>query len=122
MKIQYFPNPVHRNRTLGKSQWTISPPDERRCFDHALEEKWTDNAKAWGLHLVASAPEYLGVGRDHVTRVFVAQFLDTARSRTWHGFPVDFLDRPPEWVLGKWSGLLDIRIRRKLSQGQPCSL
>ncbi|HET9283924.1 MAG TPA: hypothetical protein VFR24_18400 [Candidatus Angelobacter sp.] len=120
--LVYVPNPVHRNNTRGKSQWTINETQEVSSFNYSNNEGWIRETTGWGLHLVNGSPDYLGVARDHKTQVFVAKFVDANKSRTWHGYPTDFLDRPPEHILRGWKPLLRTRILKKLSLGQPCSL
>ena len=122
----YTVNPVHRNGALGKSQWRIPRPDEIKCFDGARAAGWLDSDVGWGLHRPDGTPAYVGVARDHETRVFVAKF--TGDLHVWHGYPADhcpsYSDIPTERVLGRWmrDGQLSSAKVRKLTPGQPCRL
>ena len=117
---------MHRNGALGKSQWRILVSEEISCFDRARAAGWLDSDVGWGLHLPNRTPAYVGVARDHETRVFVARF--TGNLRVWHGYPADhrqsYGDIPTERVLGRWmrDGLLSRAKVRKLTRGQPCRL
>ena len=124
----YKPSPVHRNRTPGKSQWTISVKQERTAFVNAFGSSWLLEQVGWGLHTPNGKPDYLGVARDHIRRVFVAKFVDRGATNIWHGYPADHqrscTDIPDESILQSWLrlGLLGAPKIRKLSKGQPCSL
>lgn len=122
----YQVNPLHRSGALGKSQWRILVSEEISCFDRARAAGWLDVDVGWGLHVLNGTPAYVGVARDHETRVFVAKF--TGSLRVWHGYPADHRqscgDIPTEHVLGRWmrDGLLGRAKVRKLTRGQPCRL
>jgi len=124
--VIYKMNPVRRDGTSGKSQWRVSRQDEIRCFDGARASNWLVGPVGWGLHLSAGVPDYLGVARDHQSRVFVAKF--TGEQNVWHGYPADHRrnhrDIPTESVLADWmrEGLLARATVRKLTRGQPCRL
>ena len=77
----YEPNPVHRDRTPDKSQWTIPPADETACFDQSVVRGWLGPTRGWGVHLVAQRPDWLGTARDHVTRVFIPSLLARSEVR-----------------------------------------
>ena len=126
--VFYVNHPPHRNRTAGKSQWRITEIEERSCFEKTLSKSWVLADVGWGLHLVDGRVRYLGVGRDHHTRVFIAKFVDSNNTALWHGYPVDhqtsIKDRPNESVLKRWltDEVLPVPKIRKLIKGQPCSL
>ena len=46
------------------------------CFASARANRWLVEVEkvGWGLHLPAGKPNYVGVARDHDTKVFVAKF------------------------------------------------
>lgn len=123
---RYEPNPVHRNRTPGKSQWSIVPADELACFVRSATRGWLGAYQGWGVHLVVERPDWLGTARDHATRVFVAKFVGRI-GRPWHGYPADGSrdpkDIPEEWLLAIWlrDGVLGAAKVRKLMRGQLCS-
>lgn len=124
--MTYKVNPAHRDGTSGKSQWRVSHEDEIRCFDGARTSHWLVGTVGWGLHLAAGNPDYLGVARDHETKVFVAKF--TGERDVWHGYPADHRrnhrDIPNERILADWmrEGVLKPAKVRKIGRGQPCRL
>jgi len=126
--ITYCINPVHRNKTHGKSQWAISMPLEKDAFTNAANQRWLLGDSGWGLYFKKGKASYLGVARDHQKQVFVAKFVDSGRQQSWHGYPADHQtdtkDIPAESVLNSWlkSGFLRRPTIRKLHRGQPCSL
>jgi hypothetical protein len=128
--VTYLIHQAHRDGTKDKSQWTIEVPKELTVFAAALRAHWTDAAAGWGwgLHIVRGRVAYLGVGRDHELRVFVAKFLDGTHTSTWHGFPADHRrgpsDRPPERVMKTWleTKVLAPAKVRKIAKGKPCDL
>ena len=126
--ITYCINPVHRNKTPGKSLWTISMPLERDVFLNASNQCWLVEYSGWGLYFEKGKVSYLGVGRDHQKQVFVAKFVDSGRQQSWHGYPADHQrdakDVPTESVLRSWleGRYLNRPTIRKLTKGQPCSL
>ena len=85
----YTVKPDHRDGTLVKSQWTISIKDECACFKFGIDSNWKLDQRAWGLHLVNGAADYLGhtaLDNGPKTDLCVAffQLKDTA-----HGYPSD---------------------------------
>ena len=98
------------------------------CFSRARANRWLVEVEkvGWGLHLPAGKPDYVGVARDHDTRIFVAKF--TADQDVWHGYPADhrqnYRDIPTERILDGWmhNGLLTRAKIRKIARGQPCRL
>lgn len=128
MFMVYKINPLHRNGSTNKSQWTISENSEIQCFELARVSEWLLPRKGWGLYIVESKPEWLGVAQDHVTQVFIAKFVHDENSSEWHGYPADYRnnqqDIPEEKILKKWlleERLLPAKIR-KIAKGQPCNL
>ena len=124
--MTYTSNPVHRNRTMGKSQWSITIEDENVCFSRAVANAWLVGQEGWGLHYPTGRPKYLGVAQDHTTQVFIAKFVGA--SEVWHGYPADHQqnqrDIPDEGVLRKWmdAKFLSPAKVRKVLRGQPCRL
>lgn len=125
--VHYSPNPVHRNRTPGKSQWRIQVSDEIRSFELCVESAWYRGGAGWGLHIQNGRPAWLGVTRDHVTLVFLAKFVASPTGE-WHGYPADHVrnnrDIPQEFITRSWldSELLTRPTIRKIVRGQRCSL
>lgn len=124
--LTYAPNPVHRNRTMGKSQWSITINDENVSFSRAVANAWLIGQQGWGLHYPTGRPEYLGVAQDHVTQVFIAKFVGAGG--VWHGYPADHQqnqhDIPDPSVLQKWeeAKFLSRAKVRKINRGQSCLL
>lgn len=124
----YQINPVHRNGTYGKSQWTVNTSAELVAFDQAWTSGWCAQDVGWGLYTPAGSPEYLGVAQDHATLVFVAKFVADAQGCTWHGYPADHRrnqhDIPSESIRKSWldARLLPLPKIRKLGKGQRCTL
>ena len=122
----YSHDPQHRNRTPGKSQWSISPREEAICFGSAYSKGWTDVDKGWGLHFSNGTLDYLGYAQDHSTSVFIAKFV--GNQEIWHGYPADHQrnqqDIPTERVRKIWmqSGVLTPPKICKITRGQPCRL
>ena len=124
----YIPNPDHRNQTPRKSQWTISIDEEIRCFNVAQVRGWHVNNVGWGLYMPNAHPDWLGVAQDHHTKVFIAKFVSSQHTDTWHGYPADYRrnahDIPHERVLNSWlqDGIFTPAKIRKITKGQRCSL
>lgn len=124
--MSYRPNNRHRDRTPGKSQWTIPEVDELACFTLATAQGWCLADVGWGLHCPNTDPQYLGVAQDHHTEVFLAKFVNGAGE--WHGYPADHQrkpqDIPLESILNSWMTrqLLSPAKVRKIVRGQPCTL
>lgn len=124
----YIPNPKHRNRSPGESQWTISEPEEIGCFTSSHESGWVDErvGTGWGLHAPAERPLQLGVAEDHRSPSYVAKFVGS--TALWHGYPADHTrktqDIPPGRILSDWRtrGYLSKAKMSKLSTGKRCSL
>ena len=122
--MTYLSNPQHRDRTKGKSQWTITLKDEIACFNVACAKHWTDKGNGWGLHYSGEVLAYLGVAQDHQTRVFIAKFVEN--EGIWHGYPADHQtnrqDVPAEPILAIWMKTEVLRPAkiRKIMRGQPC--
>lgn len=125
--MSYIPNPVHRNRTPGKSQWKISEDDERIAFHRCIENCWYQSVAGWGLHIENGIPRWLGVTQDGKTQTFIAKFVSKNGS-DWHGYPADHVkyskDVPEESVLRSWreAQLLSVAKIRKIVRGQSCNL
>jgi len=126
--IIYRVHPHHRNRTPGKSQWTISENQERDVFVNSRRQNWLLGDLGWGLHIVAKRVAYLGVASNPNRQLFVAKFVSSNRGQAWHGYPADHQrytqDIPAEPVLHSWltSGLLPPQKIAKIQKGKPCNL
>jgi hypothetical protein len=123
----YNVNPVHRNKTPGKSQWTITSPEEAQACSVCIQRDWVDEWTGWGLHYINGSPQYLGVGQDHVTLVFIAKFVSEDQGTYWHGYPAHHSrqwDRPAAAILAAWlrNEVLPAAKIRKVSKGEPCKL
>lgn len=127
MPPTYTPNPKHRNKTVDKSQWQITSIEEEGCFLDAVKNKWYIPRFAWGIYYPHGKLEFLGVGRDHTSPVFIAKFLGD-HSNEWHGFPIDHQkderDIPKPWIVNAWMtmNLLTPAKARKIIKSQPCRL
>jgi hypothetical protein len=126
--IWYAHNPLHRNRTRGKSQWTIDELAELESFRRSLNRAWLMSNVGWGLHFENNKVTYLGIAEDNIRRVFVAKFINDEPNSTWHGYPADHQrnqqDIPARIILKDWldRSILSPPKIRKLARGQPCSL
>lgn len=126
--IFYEIHPDHRNKTRNKSQWIIKIEEERSCFNKTIENSWINKNVGWGLHFENDILSYLGFAQDHITKIFIAKFVDGSNSNHWHGYPADHHrnndDIPSQKILHLW---LDAKVLsspkiRKILRGQPCSL
>lgn len=122
----YLSNSQHRNRTKGKSQWSISLAQEFTCFNTTHANQWIENNNGWGLHYSEGVLDYLGLAQDHITQVFIAKFV--GNQGTWHGYPADHRqnrqDIPAGRILAIWmkANVLSPAKIRKIMKGQPCRL
>jgi hypothetical protein len=108
------------------SQWKIPLSDEETCFWTAHGAGCCHLSPCWGLHVVDGRVEFLGVGQDHATPVFLAKFVRDDPAQPWHGYPVHqkrVPDRPRREVLNVWlqQGTLRKAAIRKIMQGHPCT-
>jgi hypothetical protein len=125
--VEYQIHPHHRNRTPGKSQWTITELAEVGAFEVARGRNWLTLGTGWGLHVRDGRAEYLGIAADQATLLFLAKYVDTGRTNQWHGYPVPNDaggNKPPDQIIGDWMSMELIRpaCARKLAQGRPCNL
>jgi len=124
----YTVNSVHRDRMHGKAQWTITPEEELNVFILAYNRKWLYGDNAWGLYFVNKDVSYLGVAQDHITRVFIAKFVNDVIHNNWHGYPADHQlnqqDIPEDFVLKDWlkNKILPKAKIMKIAKGKPCKL
>jgi hypothetical protein len=122
----YAPNPVHRDRTQGKSQWTVTLPEEVAIFTRTYVSFWVQANEGWGLYYNNGVIAYLGKARNHLTKVFLAKFVSD--QNLWHGYPVDYQqsekDIPPTSITNLWlqDGILPAPTLRKIIKRQPCKL
>jgi hypothetical protein len=125
--VIYTIHPDHRNNTARKSQWRVTEDQEIACFNLSWRNEWIGADVGWGLHIVDNRAEYLGVGQDHLTPVFMAKFKNDNVQPDWHGYPVDHTrncDRPLEPILRRWMDLQFIAPEKmsKILRGKPCRL
>lgn len=133
--VFYVVHPHHRDphQQNDKSQWTITPSEERDVFSGTVMRRWFAGTVGWGLHIPNGAAEYLGTGRAphcdaRLRRLFMAKFVRDAVQPSWHGYPSDHQRHPsnvpPEPVLKAWadSGFLRWATMAKVLKGRPCSL
>ena len=93
-------------------------------FDNAITKGWGSGDVYWGL-CPFPGPNYLGVDRDHTTRVFLARFEARSTTQVWHGYPVNHrTGRPSDVVLKQWlaDGTLPPAKISKIQARKPCSL
>ena len=125
--MQYQPNPVHRNRTPGKSQWTITMQEEHNSFAQSVRHGWIEATSAWGLHTPNGQPLKLGLTQDHSNSVYIAKFVGLPLGPC-HGYPADHTrcmrDIPSERILRSWlqNSLLTAPKARKILKGMKCNL
>jgi hypothetical protein len=124
----YTPNPVHRNATRNKSQWTIPLKSELDVFKQAFTSMWLTGTQAWGLYIDGNTGSilYLGVAQDHMKQIFIAKFVDGTAKNDWHGYPADHgnsADTPDTRILNMWlmARVLSPAKIRKIGRGQPCN-
>lgn len=123
----YQTHPHHRNGMAKKAQWKISESEEKRSFVGAWQAGWHLDTVAWGLHLVAGEPQYLGVVADHQTKTFFAKFVRDPTHPAWHGYPANQKNRqdvPDLMVARMWINekhLSKAKIRKIIGR-QTCQL
>ena len=126
--LYYICNPMHRTPILGKSQWTILPTDEVDTFRTAYIKTWLLAHIGWGLYYKNQAIDYLGLAQDHITKVFLAKFVNDQPHNTWHGYPADYQRNPQDIpdlsILKLWlqDGILPQSKISKIVKAKPCKL
>jgi hypothetical protein len=123
----YNPHPHHRNGMGKGAQWEISETEERLSFVGAWQAGWHLETVAWGLHLVAGQPQYLGVVEDHQTKTFFAKFVRDPNHPAWQGYPANQQNRQDVPHLSVAQMWIDEKILtkakiRKIIGRQPCRL
>jgi hypothetical protein len=124
----YVVNVQHRNSNPNKSQWVITPDQERAVFLRAHESGWLLPTVGWGLHVLEGAATYLGLSTDRERQLVVAKFVGGQSPIDWHGYPADHevhpQDIPEEFVLDRWlsQGVLPAPKVRKIGKAQRCRL
>ena len=132
-EIFYIHKSDHRSNSPDKSQWRITPDEEKDCFTGAIKAKWTNSSCGWGLHFDDTAKVmYVGVtakSNPEERELFIAKFVDSNENSKWHGYPADPCnekqqDIPPELILNDWLAKKYLRpqIVRKIGKGQKCKL
>lgn len=83
-----------RNTNRKKSQWTITPTAEARCFANAYDSGWINAGTAWGVRIRVGQPRVLGLSVENVS-LFIAKFRHSAPY--WSGYPSELphADRRP---------------------------
>ena len=123
----YQCNPSHRNNSPQKSQWTISTTDEIAIFNHSESQGWILEECGWGLHIFRDKPQWLGIAKDKIRKLFIAKFVRKLSS-PWHGYPADHSrlaqDVPHEIIVSSWidKQLISKAKARKILRGMKCSL
>ena len=129
--IQYSRPSYHRDGTPNKSKWTITVVEEKQVFVNAHSSNWLSSLDndGWGCHRISGSLEYLGIGQDQCTKVFISKYVcSRANVNDWHGFPADHQsntqDIPPSKILFDWQkiGIINKPQMRRIMKGQPCSL
>jgi hypothetical protein len=124
--VDYTPNPLHRNWTSGKSQWTVQVAEEVAIFTNVHTSSWIEAGVGWGVYYNNGAIDYLGIAQDHITQVFLAKFVSD--QNTWHGYPADHQrnrkDIPPPSITKRWlqNNILPRAKVRKILRGESCKL
>lgn len=123
----YIAVSYHRNGTFGKSQWTISVPDEISVFTWGMKNEFKIGNKCWGLFLKDNKPEVVGLLANN-EESHIARFVCGISDSTWHGYPADYKraigDIPTDEILRIWVGNNYINKSKmlKIQQQKPCSL
>ena len=126
----YTPNPQHRSRAFAgiKSQWTISLPEEKGCFDLAASADWFGNDCYWGLNVGGGSVQPIGMAPPPIgCPLHVAKFVGDSHEN-WHGYPVAHWiapwDRPTEVILISWKvyGFISKAQMAKIHRGKKCAL
>jgi hypothetical protein len=126
--VSYSVHPSHRNRAIGKSQWTVSETTEKNVFARMLDNEWIQGNVGWGVHVNRERLQYVGVSADGQRKLVLAKFVDGNANNEWHGYPADHQrsnsDIPASEILKKWlsENIMSAAKIRKISKGQPCSL
>jgi hypothetical protein len=126
--FSYVIHPDHRNGNHNKSQWTISEVNELNVFVGTYQQSWFANTVGWGIFVVDGNIRYLGVGQDHLERVFIAKFVTNHSQQPWHGYPADHrnnqADIPDRDILRRWlqGNVLPAPKISKILGGKKCRL
>jgi hypothetical protein len=127
LSCKYYYKADHRDKSHQKSQWTLTPAEELKCFIHSRNENWSEPYKSWGIWVNTNKLDELGknYGEEELN---VAVFVDSYQKDVWHGYPADFKrdkwDIPPMKVLTIWRDK-KYTTKSKISnarQGKTCSL
>ena len=123
----YIAVSYHRNGTSGKSQWTISVPDEISVFTWGMSNKFKIDNKCWGLFLNDKKTEVVGLLTNN-EESRIARFVCGTSDSTWHGYPADYKraigDIPTDEILRIWVSKSYISKSKmlKIQQQKPCGL
>ncbi|MBS1073764.1 hypothetical protein JK176_02570 [Gluconobacter sp. Dm-73] len=125
ISTNYKPKSDHRDNTHGKSQWTISLPEEVKIFTLAMGNKWISDKWGWGIYTNAGQVAVLGVDKDHKTTLFLSRFDENAGE--WHGYPVNYKEKqqkPPSIILLDWvdQNIITKVQMRRIVRSQPCRI
>lgn len=104
----YWVHPHHRDKRPDKSQWTIIPDEELKCFVEA-----THFEKSFGLYLKNDSPNVLGKRKLKAilegkkdAELYIARFVHDVAHKVWHGYPADGelgdQDIPSSYYLKQW--------------------
>lgn len=124
-KVTYWVNPHHRDKRPDKSQWTIIPDEELKCFTSSWQSRWYKRSvidgevmashldESFGLYLIDNVPHTLGIrkrkaiqeGKDKA-ELLIARFIPDEAHKKWHGYPADGelndQDIPSDFYLKEW--------------------
>lgn len=125
--MAYLPHPHHRNAAFSdvKSQWQISVQEEVQSYEAAVAAEWQCEGCYWGLHLIGSSTQPLGVSpAPHQHTLKIAKFVGA--NGDWHGYPVAHWlspwDKPRQNILQAWkeAGLINAAKMAKILRGKRC--
>ncbi len=122
----YQPHPPHRDRSAGKSQWTIPEAAETVVFERAWDNGWVAGAVGWGIYAEDGEIALdLGISDDGERSLWWAKFV--GKTDPWHGYPADLVrrqehDAPAVSVARAWheAGHIDKVALSRIIRKQPC--
>lgn len=126
-KVTYWVHPHHRDKRPDKSQWTIIPDEELKCFAEA-----THLENSFGLYLKDNRPHVLGKRKQKAIQegkkdaeLYIAHFVPDVAHKVWHGYPADGelgdQDIPSSYYLKHWKakGYFSSAKLHKIHKGWP---
>ncbi len=100
-QIKYKYNPVHRNNTTGKTQWSssVSIKKEEELFRFGYRKNWRSSGNVFSIWIINGNVLFL----DNKNKLRFARFTGL---NEWHGWPADGKrspkDIPSYEILRQW--------------------